>query len=278
MGIIQYKPTSPARRGMSVQDFSELTNKRPEKLLTFSNRRINGRNNQGRITMRHRGGAHKKLYRIIDFKRGKYSIPASVAAIEYDPNRTSWIALLNYRDGEKRYIIAPNGLKVGDEVISGKGSEVKLGNYLPLREIPLGTDIHNLEIKIGKGGQLGRSAGCAINLMAKEGDYAQVKMPSGEIRSIHLECYAAIGQVSNSDHMNVSLGKAGKSRWLGKRPHVRGVAMNPIDHPLGGGEGKTSGGRHPCSPWGQLAKGYKTRRNKRTSNMIIRRKSKKGRG
>ncbi|MFH1287923.1 MAG: 50S ribosomal protein L2 [bacterium] len=277
MGIIQYKPTSPARRGMSVQDFSELTDKRPEKSLTRSNRRINGRNNQGRITVRYRGGAHKKLYRIIDFKRNKYNIPARVAAIEYDPNRTSWIALLNYHDGEKRYIISPGGLKVGDEVSSGKGSEVKLGNCLPLREIPLGTIIHNLEIKIGKGGQLGRSAGCAINLVAKEGDYAQVKMPSGEIRFIHLDCYAVIGQVSNMDHMNVSIGKAGRSRWLGKRPHVRGVVMNPIDHPLGGGEGKTSGGRHPCSPWGQPAKGYKTRRNKRTTNMIIRGKSKKER-
>lgn len=278
MGIIQYKPTSPARRGMSVQDFSGLTDSRPEKSLTTSNRRIDGRNNQGRITIRHRGGAHKRLYRIIDFKRDKYNVPARVVAIEYDPNRTSWIALLNYRDGEKRYIVLPEGLKVGDEVSSGKGAEIKLGNYLPLREIPLGTTIHNLEIKIGKGGQLGRSAGCSINLMAKEGDYAQVKMPSGEIRLIHLDCYAAVGQVSNMDHMNISIGKAGRSRWLGKRPHVRGVAMNPIDHPLGGGEGKTSGGRHPCSPWGQPAKGYKTRRNKRTTGMIIKRKNKKERG
>jgi large subunit ribosomal protein L2 len=237
--------------------------------LTASLSKSGGRNNKGRVTSFHRGGGHKRKYRIIDFKRDKFGIPAKVFSIEYDPNRSSRIALLHYADGEKRYIIAPDGLKVGDSVMSGEKAEIKVGNALKLKDMPLGSFIHNIELKPGKGGQVGRSAGVAIQLMAKEGKHAQVKMPSGEVRLISLECMATYGTVGNSDHENISLGKAGRSRWLGKRPNVRGVAMNPVDHPMGGGEGKTSGGGHPVSPWGQKAKGLKTRKKKNATNKYI---------
>jgi large subunit ribosomal protein L2 len=275
MGIKSYKPTSPARRFYSVSDFADITKTTPERSLLEGQARTGGRNNHGRITTRFRGGGHKQRYRVIDFKRNKIGVPAKVAAIEYDPNRTARIALLFYVDGEKRYILCPDGLKVGAAVISSRHADIQPGNCLTLRYIPPGTAIHNLELKIGKGGQLCRSAGVAAQLMAKDGDYAQVRLPSGEIRKIHLDCRATVGQVSNSEHANISLGKAGRSRWLGRRPHNRGVAMNPVDHPMGGGEGRSSGGRHPCSPWGQLAKGLKTRNNKRTDAMIVRRRGKK---
>jgi large subunit ribosomal protein L2 len=235
-----------------------------------------GRNHHGRITSRFRGGGHKQRYRLIDFRRQKIGVPAKVASIEYDPNRTARIALLNYVDGEKRYILAPDGLKVGDQIVSSRNADIKPGNSLPLHAIPLGTSIHNIELKKGKGGQLCRSAGVAAQLMAKEGAWGQIRLPSGEVRSVHLDCRATIGQVSNADHQNISIGKAGRTRWLGKRPHNRGVTMNPVDHPMGGGEGRTSGGRHPCSPWGQLSKGLKTRNNKRTDGMIIKRRGQKG--
>jgi len=225
------------------------------------------------MTVRHRGGGHKRRYRIIDFvRRDKAGVPAKVASIEYDPNRSARIALLHYADGEKRYILAPVGLEVGDTVMAGEEAEIRPGNALPLKSIPVGTLVHNVELKIGKGGQLARSAGAYAQIMAKEGDYAHLRLPSGEVRLVHLECFATVGQVGNLDHENVTIGKAGRSRWLGRRPHVRGVAMNPIDHPMGGGEGKASGGRHPCSPWGLLAKGYKTRRNKATDKYIIKRR------
>ena len=238
-------------------------------------RSTGGRNSQGRVTSRYMGGGHKRLYRIIDFRRDKVGVPARVAAIEYDPNRTARIALLHYVDGEKRYILAPNGLNVGAEVVAGPAADILPGNALPLRGIPLGTTIHNLELKRGRGGQLVRSAGAAAQLMAKEGSYAQVRLPSGEVREVHIECYATIGQVGNLEHENVSVGKAGRNRWIGRRPHVRGVAMNPVDHPMGGGEGKTSGGRHPTSPWGWKTKGAKTRNNKRTDDFIVRRRKSK---
>lgn len=275
MAIRKLKPNTPGTRFMSISAFDEITKVTPEKSLTVALRKSGGRNNLGRVTARHIGGGHKRKYRIIDFKRDKHGIPAKVVSIEYDPNRSARIALLNYADGEKRYIIAPVGLKVGDSLMSGTGSEIKVGNALRLREMPLGSFVHNVELKPGKGGQLGRSAGSSLQLMAKEGRYAQLKMPSGEVRLISMECMATYGQVGNSDHENISLGKAGRSRWLGKRPHVRGVAMNPVDHPMGGGEGKTSGGGHPVSPWGQPAKGYKTRTKKNKSNKFIvkRRKS-----
>jgi len=276
MGIKSYKPTSPARRYYSVSDFKEITKSEPERSLIEKQNSSGGRNNYGRITTRFRGGGHKQRYRVIDFKRDKIGIPASVAAIEYDPNRTARIALLHYVDGEKRYILAPDGLAVGATLVASRHADIKPGNSLTLRFIPPGTSIHNVELKKGKGGQLVRSAGVAAQLMAKDGDYAQVRLPSGEIRKVHLDCRATIGQVSNIDHANISLGKAGRSRWLGRRPHNRGVTMNPVDHPMGGGEGRTSGGRHPCSPWGQLAKGLKTRNNKRTDSMIIRRRGSKG--
>jgi large subunit ribosomal protein L2 len=276
MGIRSYKPTSPARRYYSVSDFQDVTRDEPERSLTEHQTRTGGRNNNGRITSRFRGGGHKQRYRIIDFKRDKIGIPAKVASIEYDPNRTARIALLHYADGEKRYILAPDGLAVGATLLASKNADIKPGNSLTLRFIPPGTAIHNLELKKGKGGQLVRSAGVAAQLMAKDGIWAQVRLPSGEIRKVHLDCRATVGQVSNADHANISLGKAGRSRWLGRRPHNRGVTMNPVDHPMGGGEGRTSGGRHPCSPWGQLAKGYKTRNNKRTDGMIIRRRGTKG--
>ncbi|UQA58990.1 50S ribosomal protein L2 [Polyangium aurulentum] len=276
MGIKSYKPTSPARRYYSVSDFKEITKSEPERSLIEKQNSSGGRNNYGRITTRFRGGGHKQRYRVIDFKRDKIGIPANVAAIEYDPNRTARIALLHYVDGEKRYILAPDGLAVGATLVASRHADIKPGNSLTLRFIPPGTSIHNVELKKGKGGQLVRSAGVAAQLMAKDGDYAQVRLPSGEIRKVHLDCRATIGQVSNIDHANISLGKAGRTRWLGRRPHNRGVTMNPVDHPMGGGEGRTSGGRHPCSPWGQLAKGLKTRNNKRTDSMIIRRRGSKG--
>lgn len=272
--IKTYNPTSPAVRFKTTLDKSELSTERPLKSLTEGRQRISGRNNKGRLTIRHRGGGHKKLYRIIDFKRDKRDIPAKVVALEYDPNRSATIALLAYADGEKRYILAPDGLAVGGSVIAGEGADILVGNSLPLKNVPLGTMIHNIELRSGKGGQMARSAGAAGQLLAKESGYAQIKMPSGETRMVHLECYATIGQVGNLNYENVSIGKAGRSRWLGKRPTVRGVVMNPIDHPHGGGEGKTSGGRHPVSPWGQPTKGYKTRNNKRTQRFIIKRRGK----
>lgn len=276
MGIKSYKPTSPARRYYSVSDFKEVTKETPERSLVEKQTSTGGRNNLGRITSRFRGGGHKQRYRLIDFKRDKIGIPATVAAVEYDPNRTARIALLHYADGEKRYILAPDGLEVGATVTSSRNADIKPGNSLTLRFIPPGTPIHNIELRKGKGGQLVRSAGVAAQLMAKDGDYAQVRLPSSEIRRVHLDCRATVGQVSNIEHANISIGKAGRSRWLGRRPHNRGVTMNPVDHPMGGGEGRTSGGRHPCSPWGQLSKGLKTRNNKRTDGMIVRRRGSKG--
>jgi large subunit ribosomal protein L2 len=275
MGIKKYKPTSPARRFYQVSDFEGVSKKEPEKSLLDSKHSTGGRNNYGRITCRFRGGGHKRRYRIIDFKRNKIGVPALVAAIEYDPNRTARIALLHYKDGEKRYILAPDGLTVGNEIIASAKADIKPGNSLRIRHVPPGTSIHNIELRIGKGGQLCRSAGVSAQLMAKDGDYAQIRLPSGEIRKVHLDCRVTIGTVSNGEHGNIKLGKAGRSRWLGRRPHNRGVTMNPVDHPMGGGEGRSSGGRHPCSPWGQLSKGLKTRKNKRTDSMIVRRRKKK---
>jgi large subunit ribosomal protein L2 len=275
MAIKTYRPTSPAIRFKTTLEKGELSQERPLKRLTTHKRRISGRDNKGHLQVRHRGGGHKKLYRAIDFRRDKREIPAKVLSIEYDPNRSARIALLSYADGEKRYILAPHGLKVGSTIIAGAGADILVGNALPLKNIPLGTMVHNIELKMGKGGQMARSAGTAAQLLAKEEGYAQIKVPSGETRMVHLDCYATIGQVGNLDHENVSIGKAGRTRWLGKRPTVRGVAMNPIDHPHGGGEGKTSGGRNPVSPWGQPTKGYKTRNNKRTQRFIIKRRDKR---
>jgi large subunit ribosomal protein L2 len=269
MAIRKTNPTSAGRRGYSYSDQSDITATEPHKALLASKSSSGGRNNHGRTTVRFRGGGHKRRYRIIDFKRQKVGVPATVATIEYDPNRTSRIALLNYADGEKTYILAPDGLKVGDQVLASRFADIRPGNSLPLQYIPSGTLIHNIELRKGKGGQLVRSAGVAGRLTAKEGEYVSVKLPSGEIRLVHQECRASIGQVSFAEHQHVSLGKAGRTRWLGRRPHNRGVSMNPVDHPMGGGEGRTSGGRHPCSPWGQLAKGKKTRNNKRTDTMIV---------
>jgi large subunit ribosomal protein L2 len=275
MGIKKLKPVTPGTRFKSNYTFEEITKSTPEKSLTVAIRKSGGRNNLGRMTARHIGGGHKRRYRLIDFKRNKHGIAAKVFSIEYDPNRSARIALLHYADGEKRYIIAPNGLKVGDKISSGPGSEIAVGNALPLREMPLGSFVHNVEMKPGKGGQLGRSAGSSLQLMAKEGNFAQLKMPSGEVRLINVNCMATYGMVGNSEHENISLGKAGRTRWLGRRSYVRGVAMNPVDHPMGGGEGKTSGGGHPVSPWGQKSKGLKTRKRKNQSNKYIikRRKS-----
>ncbi|GAB6075642.1 50S ribosomal protein L2 [Desulfurobacterium crinifex] len=274
MGIKKFKPYTPSRRFMTVSDFSEITKTEPEKSLTVGFVRGTGRNNQGRITCRHKGGGHKRRYRIIDFRRNKIGIPAKVAAIEYDPNRSARIALLVYADGEKRYILWPDGLKVGDTVVAGPDAEIKVGNALPLRNIPVGTIVHNVELKPGKGGQLARSAGSFAQLMGKVGDYAQLRLPSGELRLVHLDCMATIGQVGNLDHENIVIGKAGRSRWLGIRPTVRGTAMNPVDHPHGGGEGRTFG-KHPVTPWGQPTKGYKTRRAKKYSDkFIIKRRTK----
>jgi large subunit ribosomal protein L2 len=275
MAIKKLKPVTPGSRFRSNFGFEEITKSEPEKSLTVSLKKSGGRNNHGRITSRHRGGGHKRKYRIIDFKRDKQNIAAKVFSIEYDPNRSCRIALLHYVDGEKRYILAPNGLKVGDNILSGSGSEITVGNALPLKEMPLGSFVHNVEIRPGKGGQIGRSAGTSLQLMAKEGDYAQLKLPSGEVRMIRLECMATYGQVGNAEQENISLGKAGRSRWLGIRPQSRGVAMNPVDHPMGGGEGKTSGGGHPVSPWGQKAKGLKTRKHKKGSNKFIIKRRKK---
>jgi len=272
MGIRYYKPTSPGRRNASVSDFSELTdkNKKPEKSLTEPIQKSGGRNNQGVITARHRGGGHKRKYRIIDWKRNdRDDQVATVTHIEYDPNRSARIALIQYADGIKRYILAPDGLKAGMQVGSGEGAEPKLGNCLPLAKIPTGMSIHNIEMQPGGGGKLCRSAGVGAVLTARESNWAQITLPSGEVRRIPAACRATIGMVGNSDHMNIHLGKAGRSRWLGRRPHVRGVAMNPVDHPMGGGEGRTSGGRHPCSPTGKLAKGGKTRRRRKPSNKAI---------
>jgi large subunit ribosomal protein L2 len=276
MGIRQFKPTSPGRRFFGVSDFADITTDEPHRPLLEAKSSTGGRNHYGRITSRFRGGGHKQRYRVIDFKRDKIGVPAKVAHIEYDPNRTARIALLFYADGDKRYILAPDGLKQGDTVLSSKNADIRPGNCMPMGEIPAGTMIHNLEMKKGRGGQLVRSAGGAAQLMAKDGSYAQVKLPSGEVRKLHVECRATVGQVSNLEHQNISLGKAGRARWLGRRPHNRGVTMNPVDHPMGGGEGRTSGGRHPCSPWGQLTKGLKTRNNKRTDGMIVKRRRAKG--
>jgi large subunit ribosomal protein L2 len=277
MPIRTYKPTSPGRRGMSVSTFSEITRSKPERSLVQKKISKAGRNNQGRITARHRGGGVKRQYRIIDFKRNKFGIPAKVFSIEYDPNRSARIALLHYVDGEKRYIIAPNGLKVGDRVMSGPEAEIRIGNALPLKSIPTGTVIHNIELYQGRGGQMVRSAGGAAQLMAKEGDYAQIRLPSGEQRLVHINCFATIGQVGNIDHENIRIGKAGRSRWLGRRPHVRGSVMNPVDHPHGGGEGRAPIGGQPQTPWGKPALGHRTRSNKRTQKFIVRRR-KTGRG
>ncbi len=276
MGLKKFKPITPGRRFMTVADFEEVTKSRPEKSLVEPLRGTGGRNATGRVTSWHRGGGHKRKYRLVDFRRDKTGIPARVAAIEYDPNRSARIALLHYVDGEKRYILCPVGLNVGDEVISSPDADIKPGNALPLSSIPLGSTIHNLEIRPGKGGQLCRSAGAQAQLVAREGRYALVKLASGEVRRILVTCRASIGQVGNIEHESISIGKAGRSRWLGKRPNVRGVAMNPVDHPLGGGEGKSSGGRHPCTPWGVPTKGYKTRHNKSTDKFIVTRRGKKG--
>lgn len=275
MALKTFNPLTPSLRHMTNLDYSELTTSTPEKSLTFGKRSTGGRNNHGRITTRFRGGANKRLLRAIDFKRNKDGIPGKVASLEYDPNRTAFIALINYADGEKRYILAPVGLKVGMSILSGPKAEIKPGNSLQIKNIPVGVQIHNIELTPGKGGQIARSAGQTATLRSKEETYAQVKLPSGEVRMINLECRATIGQVGNLDHMNVHMGKAGKKRYQGKRPHVRGVVMNPVDHPMGGGEGRTSGGSHPCSPWGQLAKGGKTRNPKKsTSRFIVERRKK----
>ncbi len=273
MGTKRFKPTSPGRRFMMVSTFDEITGKKPEKALTVGLRKKAGRNNTGRIMMRRRGGGHKRRYRIIDFKRDKNGIPAKVASIQYDPNRSARIALLFYADGEKRYIIAPEGLKVGAVIESGPQSDIIIGNALPLENIPVGTYVHNIELKIGKGAQLARSAGSYGQIIAKEGKFAQIRMPSSEVRMIHLKCYATIGQVGNQDKENIRIGKAGRSRWLGCRPKVRGVAMNPVDHPHGGGEGKSAGGRHPVTPWGVSTKGHKTRKKKPSDKYILKRRS-----
>ena len=274
MPFRKLKPTSPGTRFQSVPTFEEITTQEPYKPLVEPLQSTGGRNNQGHLTSWWRGGGHKRMYRLIDFKRNKFDIPARVTTVEYDPNRSARIALLTYADGEKRYILHPVGIKVGDTIVSGQNVDILPGNSLPLKNIPLGTLLHNVELKPGKGGQIARSAGSSVQLVAKEGDYASVKMPSGEIRKINMECLATIGQVGNIDHENVSIGKAGRSRWKGIRPHVRGVAMNPVDHPLGGGEGKTSGGRHPVTPWGMPTKGYKTRNSKTTDRYIVQRRQK----
>src|SRR5512132_4059535 len=274
MAIKTYRPVTPTLRFKTTLVTDEITTNRPHKPLVESKQRTGGRRAQGDITSWWRGGGHKRKLRLVDFKRDKTGVPATVTSIEYDPNRSARIALLSYADGEKRYILQPVGLAVGDTIVAGENVDILPGNCLPLKNIPLGTQLHNVELKPGKGGQIARSAGSAVQLVAKEGEYASVKMPSGEIRKINVECLATIGQVGNIDHENVSIGIAGRSRWLGKRPHVRGVAMNPVDHPLGGGEGKTSGGRHPVSPWGQPTKGYKTRNRKATDKFIVQRRRK----
>jgi large subunit ribosomal protein L2 len=275
MPIKTFRPTTPTRRFQTMDVRSDITKQTPEKSLVAKKTKTGGRNSTGRTTSRFIGGGSKQSYRIIDFKRDKFGIPAVVAAIEYDPNRSARIALLNYADGEKRYIIQPDGLKVGQKVMSGPTADILIGNALPLKNIPAGTVVHNIELKPGKGAQMARSAGTQAQLVSREGGIALLKLPSGEVRRVLVECMASIGQVSNLDHENVSLGKAGRTRWSGKRPHNRGVSMNPVDHPHGGGEGKTSGGRHPVTPWGQPTRGFKTRNNKRTEKWIVTHKSKK---
>ena len=273
MPVKSFHPTTPSQRFKTVSTFEEITKAEPEESLLLPLKKKAGRNNFGRVTVRRRGGGHKRRYRIIDFKRDKDGIPARVAALEYDPNRSARIALLFYADGEKRYILAPDGLKTGDRVMSGEGAEIRVGNVLPMEKIPLGTQVHNVELKPGRGGQMVRGAGASAQLMAKEGMYVQLKLPSGEVRMVRNVCRATIGQVGNLDHVNISLGKAGRSRWLGRRPKVRGVAMNPVDHPMGGGEGKSSGGRHPTTPWGKPTKGYKTRpKHKRSDAFIVKKR------
>ncbi len=275
MGIKTFRPYTETRRYQTGLTFEELSDSKPHKPLLEPKNRISGRDNRGRIAIWHRGGGHKRHYRIVDFRRNKPGIPARVATIEYDPNRSAFIALLSYSDGEKRYILCPMGLKVGDTVVAGAEADIVTGNALPLKNVPVGTEIHNLELRPGKGGQLVRSAGASAQLLAKEGDYAQVRLPSGEVRKLHVDCMATIGQVGNLDHENITIGKAGRKRWMGIRPTTRGVAMNPVDHPLGGGEGRTSGGRHPVTPWGQPTRGFKTRHNKRTGQFIVKRRQKK---
>jgi large subunit ribosomal protein L2 len=272
MAIRKYKPTSPGRRSQTASTFDEITTNEPYRPLTEKLGRTGGRNNAGHLTSWWRGGGHKRQYRIIDFKRDKKDVPGTISTVEYDPNRSARIALVAYADGEKRYILQPAGMSVGDKVVAGEKVDILPGNCLPLRNIPLGTQLHNVELRPGKGGQIARSAGSSVQLVAREGDYATLRMPSGEVRKILIACVATVGQVGNIDHENISIGKAGRNRWLGKRPHVRGVAMNPVDHPLGGGEGKSSGGRHPVSPWGQPAKGYRTRRRKQTDRFIVKRR------
>lgn len=275
MAVKNFKPYSPGRRFMTVANFEEITTDKPERSLVERLKKHGGRNQQGRLTVRHQGGGHKRLYRVIDFKRNKDGVSAKVATIEYDPNRSARIALLHYADGEKRYILAPDGLKIGDTLMSGADADIKIGNTLPLKNIPVGTTIHNIEMKIGKGAQLVRSAGAAAQLMAKEGDYALLRLPSGELRKVHVNCRATIGQVGNLEHENVSIGKAGRSRWLGIRPANRGVAMNPIDHPHGGGEGRSPVGRkHPVTPWGKVAMGARTRKKKASDKLIVKRRTK----
>ncbi len=271
MGLKNYKPTSAGRRGMQGDDFADITASKPEKKLTTGARDSGGRNNYGRITSRHRGGGHKQLFRVIDFKRDKENVPAKVATIEYDPNRSARIALLHYVDGEKRYILAPSGIAVGDMIVSSLHAEIRPGNCMPLKAIPQGSQVHNVEIKPGHGGQLVRSAGSSAQVMAFEGGYVLLRMPSGELRKVLAECRATLGELSNHEHENMSIGKAGRNRWKGVRPQSRGVVMNPVDHPMGGGEGKTSGGRHPCTPWGKPTKGYKTRKNVSTDRLIVKR-------
>jgi large subunit ribosomal protein L2 len=277
MAVKRFRPTTPTLRYKTVSSFEEITKKTPEKSLLTPIKKKGGRNNQGRVTIRHRGGGHKRMYRIIDFRRDKRGIPAKVASIEYDPNRSARIALLHYADGEKRYILAPDKLTVGDSVMAGETAEVKPGNSLPLKKIPLGMTIHNIELRRGAGGKLVRSAGGAAQLMAREGKYAHVRLPSGEVRLVDAECFATLGQVGNIEHEGIKLGKAGRKRWLGRRPRTRGVAMNPVDHPMGGGEAKSSGGRHPCSPWGKPAKGGVTRRKKPSDKLIVTSRKKKKR-
>jgi large subunit ribosomal protein L2 len=275
MPIKSYRPTTPTRRFQTIVSREDITKQRPEKSLVESKKGTGGRNSGGRVTSRFIGGGHKQAYRVIDFKRDKTGIPAMVAAVEYDPNRSARIALLHYKDGEKRYILHPDGLKPGQTISSGPQADILIGNALPLKNIPAGTVVHNIELRPGKGGQMARSAGSQAQLVSREGGLALLKLPSGEIRRVPEECQATIGQVGNVDHENVSLGKAGRKRWMGKMPHNRGVSMNPVDHPHGGGEGKTSGGRHPVTPWGQPTRGFKTRNNKRTNKWIVSRKAKK---
>jgi large subunit ribosomal protein L2 len=276
MGIKKFRPLTPTLRYMTVSDFEEITKTKPEKSLLRPLKKSGGRNNQGHLTARHRGGGHKRRYRLVDFRRAKDGVPAKVASIEYDPVRSARIALLHFADGDKKYIIAADGLRVGDTVNTGAGAEIRVGNTLPLAKVPLGTNVHNVELFPGKGGQIARGAGSYCQIMAKEGRYAQLRLPSGEVRQFLLECKCTIGQVGNVDHENIVIGKSGRMRWLGRRPKVRGVAMNPVDHPMGGGEGKSSGGRHPCTPKGKPTKGYKTRKKKKASDkMIVKRRGKR---